>query len=51
MIISSIETFASEYITLVRLRTDEGDEGWGIEIDPEWMALSDYRVSYNGSRF
>ena len=26
MIISSIDTFASEYITLVRLRTDEG---WG----------------------
>jgi L-alanine-DL-glutamate epimerase-like enolase superfamily enzyme len=25
--------------------------GWGIEINPEWMALSDYRVSYNGSRF
>ena len=29
MIITSIETFASEYLTLVRLRTDEGDEGWG----------------------
>ncbi len=25
--------------------------GWGIEIDPEWLALSDYRVSYTGSRF
>jgi L-alanine-DL-glutamate epimerase-like enolase superfamily enzyme len=25
--------------------------GWGIEIDPEWLALADYRVSYNGSRF
>jgi L-alanine-DL-glutamate epimerase-like enolase superfamily enzyme len=25
--------------------------GWGIEIDPEWIALSDYRISYNGSRF
>ena len=21
--------------------------GWGIEIDPEWIALADYRVSYN----
>ncbi|MEM7564524.1 MAG: enolase C-terminal domain-like protein, partial [Pseudomonadota bacterium] len=21
--------------------------GWGIEIDPEWIALSQYRVSYN----
>ncbi|MCP4469412.1 MAG: mandelate racemase/muconate lactonizing enzyme family protein [Gammaproteobacteria bacterium] len=29
MIISSIETFASEYVTLVRVRTDDGDEGWG----------------------
>ncbi|MFT5218176.1 MAG: L-alanine-DL-glutamate epimerase-like enolase superfamily enzyme [Planctomycetota bacterium] len=25
--------------------------GWGIEIDPEWLALSDYRVSFKGSRF
>ena len=25
--------------------------GWGIEIDPEWLALADYRISYNGSRF
>jgi L-alanine-DL-glutamate epimerase-like enolase superfamily enzyme len=25
--------------------------GWGIEINPEWLALADYRVSYNGSRF
>ena len=25
--------------------------GWGIEIDPEWLALSDHRVSYTGSRF
>jgi len=27
MLISSIETFASEYVTLVRVRTDDGDEG------------------------
>jgi L-alanine-DL-glutamate epimerase-like enolase superfamily enzyme len=27
------------------------DPGWGIEIDPEWIALADYRVSYHGSRF
>ena len=25
--------------------------GWGIEINPEWMSLSEHRVSYNGSRF
>ena len=25
--------------------------GWGIEINPEWIALSDYQVSYTGSRF
>ena len=25
--------------------------GWGIEIDPEWLALSDYKVSYSGDRF
>ena len=25
--------------------------GWGIEINPEWLAVADYRVSYNGSRF
>jgi len=25
--------------------------GWGIEINPQWLALADYRVSYNGSRF
>ncbi len=29
MKITSIETFATEYLTLLRLRTDEGDEGWG----------------------
>ena len=29
MLITSIETFASEYVTLVRVRTDDGDEGWG----------------------
>jgi L-alanine-DL-glutamate epimerase-like enolase superfamily enzyme len=29
MIIASIETFATEYVALVRVRTDEGDEGWG----------------------
>ncbi len=29
MIITSIETFANEYVALVRVRTDEGDEGWG----------------------
>ena len=29
MLISSIETFASEYVTLVRVRTNDGDEGWG----------------------
>ncbi|MDH3763983.1 MAG: mandelate racemase/muconate lactonizing enzyme family protein [Gammaproteobacteria bacterium] len=29
MIISSIETFATEYVALVRVRTDDGDEGWG----------------------
>ena len=29
MLISSIETFATEYVALVRVRTDEGDEGWG----------------------
>ena len=29
MKITSIETFHNEYLALVRLRTDEGDEGWG----------------------
>jgi len=29
VLISSIETFASEYVSLVRVRTDDGDEGWG----------------------
>jgi L-alanine-DL-glutamate epimerase-like enolase superfamily enzyme len=29
VLITSIETFASEYVTLVRVRTDDGDEGWG----------------------
>ena len=29
MIIVSIETFATEFIALVRVRTDDGDEGWG----------------------
>ena len=29
MIISSIETFATDYVALVRVRTDDGDEGWG----------------------
>jgi len=25
--------------------------GWGIELDPQWLANSDYKVSYNASRF
>jgi len=29
MIISSIETFTTPYVALVRVRTDDGDEGWG----------------------
>jgi L-alanine-DL-glutamate epimerase-like enolase superfamily enzyme len=29
MRITSVETFATEYVTLVRVRTDDGDEGWG----------------------
>ena len=29
MKIISIETFTNEYVGLVRLRTDEGDVGWG----------------------
>ena len=29
MKIISIETFTNEYVGLVRIRTDEGDEGWG----------------------
>ena len=29
MIVTSIETFATEYVALVRVRTDDGDEGWG----------------------
>ena len=29
MRITSVETFATEYVTLVRVRTDEGNEGWG----------------------
>ena len=27
------------------------EPGWGIEIDREWIALAEYRVSYHGSRF
>ena len=49
MLIASAETFATQYVTLVRLRTNDGDAGWGIETRPEWIALSDYRISYNGS--
>jgi len=51
VLITSIEAFASEYVTLVRIRTDDGDEGRGIEVNSEWIALSDYRISYMGSRF
>ncbi len=29
MIIASVETFATEFVALVRVRTDDGDEGWG----------------------
>ncbi len=29
MIIDSIETFATEFVCFVRVRTDEGGEGWG----------------------
>ena len=29
MVIASIETFATEFVALVRVRTDEGDDGWG----------------------
>ena len=39
MLITSIETFASEYVTLVRVRTDDGDEGWG-QVSPYNAALT-----------
>jgi L-alanine-DL-glutamate epimerase-like enolase superfamily enzyme len=39
VLISSIETFASEYLTLVRVRTDDGDEGWG-QVSPYNADLS-----------
>ena len=29
MVIASIETFATEFVALVRIRTDDGDDGWG----------------------
>jgi L-alanine-DL-glutamate epimerase-like enolase superfamily enzyme len=29
MKIISVETFTNEYVGLVRVKTDEGDEGWG----------------------
>jgi len=45
MKIISIETFTNEYIGLVRVRTDDGDEGWGIEINPECLSQSNYQVS------
>ncbi len=25
--------------------------GWGVEIDTQWLANSNYQVSYNASRF
>jgi hypothetical protein len=51
MLITGVETFTTEYMTPVRLHSNDGDAGRGIEINPEWIALSDYRISYNGSRF
>ncbi|MCP4332229.1 MAG: hypothetical protein GY785_06205 [Gammaproteobacteria bacterium] len=52
MIISSGETFTSPALEIRNgnvLISDKPD--WGVEIEPEWIALSDYRVSYTGSRF
>jgi len=39
MIITSIETFATEYVALVRVRTDDGDEGWG-QVSPYMADLA-----------
>lgn len=39
MIVTSIESFATEYVALVRVRTDDGDEGWG-QISPYMADLS-----------
>ena len=25
--------------------------GWGIDLDPQWLALSQHQVSYCGDRF
>ena len=40
MKIISIETFTNEYIGLVRVRTDKGDEGWGQELAKPRLVLS-----------
>jgi len=51
MIICSLETFATEFFALVRLRTKYGNEWRGIEINPKGIALNAYRLSYSDSRF
>jgi L-alanine-DL-glutamate epimerase-like enolase superfamily enzyme len=72
--IQSVESFGNASVALVRVRTDDGAEGWedypwqagmyeprlqvvdgtvsvptgpgwGVEISPDWLARSEYRVT------
>ena len=45
MKICKLETFGNEFVCFVRVTTDTGDTGWGIDINPRWLELSAHQVS------
>ena len=45
MKIRKLETFCNEFVGFVRVTTDSGATGWGVEVAPQWLARSAYRCS------
>ena len=37
MNITAIETFSTEFVGMVKVTTDTGDAGWGVEVNPQWL--------------
>ncbi|MCP4766036.1 MAG: hypothetical protein GY875_07160 [Gammaproteobacteria bacterium] len=49
MIISRVETFVSKYVTLVRVRTDDGNVSLLVGANSSYSQKT--AISYTGSRF
>ena len=45
MKIQRIETFCTREVGFVRVSSEEGAHGWGVEINPRWLEQAEYQVS------